>query len=770
MLLSFFKRGNGKSVSLKHDLQPLLRPHYIKNEFDCVRVNSQYNRVVMAVGYPRLIREGWLGSIVSSEGDFDLSMFITPANIDTIMTGLNQELVKQESDIMSAEMKGIVNPSLRVQHQDTLGTLEKLQKGEEKLFNIALYVNARAPSREKLELLSRKIESELNSIMIIPKTPCLRMLQALQSVIPLQRDRLNVTRNITSHALGACFPFTSAFLNMDEEGIMVGLNKENNIPIIINPYGLTNYNGLILGTSGGGKSFYCKLFILRNLLKGVKVNIIDPQGEYTDVVKTYNGQVVKISRESETIINPFDLMGQDFGEKMLILMDLFRIMCGELSEVQKNILDKCVQSVYEQKGIISNNKSTWGKKPPVMEDLYNEIEKEKQGGSKIERMTYDALANRIRIYAKGSFSFLNRQTNLDLENDFISFDIAEMPSQVKPVMMFLILEFVRNKMHASRERKLLVIDEAWTLLRYGQHSRYIFEMIKTARKFGLGLVIITQEVNDLLSSKAGATTLANTAWKLLLRQEPAVMKELSEKFNLNEEEQGFLLTATQGEGLLFAMNDHIPLRVVASEKEHELITTNPDEVRMREKVLKGMAEKKEEDFSPYHLEKRYYALKDLNEDQVKFLKAQGFVESRQPGLGEGRGQAYLIKKPAGKESLKHAFLVELIADELRKYTDTVSVKFTKEADITFIAPNRTGHIKGLNVLVAVEVETGSVAEKKAQIEEKVRALNERYKLWFFVVTDKELKKEYAQYGEVLTRTEVGGKVRKLFENSQKQGF
>jgi len=741
------------------ELARLLKPSYVRNEFDCLKVNEQLTRTIMAVGYPRTIREGWLDSIISSEGNFDLSMHIKPSHISTILTQLNQELVKQESDLMAAQMKGIVNPSLQLQHQDTLNVLEKLQKGEEKLFNISLYLGARAYDKEKLGLLTKKILAELNSIMIIPKIPFLKMNEGAKSLYPIQEDKLNINRNIPSDALAACFPFTTAYLNIDQEGILFGLNKLNNIPIILDPFSFANYNGLILGTSGGGKSVTAKLFILRNILRGVKTIMIDPQGEYVDLTKAYNGQLVEIHRESNSIINPFDLMNSDLGEKTISLMDLFRILCGELTEVQKNILDKAVHNIYQQKGILPDDANTWTKEPPIMEDLYNEIIKEKKTASRLEKMTYEALENRLRIYVKGSFSFINKQTNLDLTNDLICFNIANMPSQIKPVMMYLILDFVHKKMQKDRERKTLIIDEAWSLLRFAEHSRSIFELIKTARKFGLGIVIITQEVEDLLTSPAGKTILANTAWKYLSRQEPACIMELAEKFHLNQEEQNYLLTAMPGEGLLFAMNDHIPLRVVPSPSEYELITTNPDEVRKREEKLKELGTTTKENLEPYKLEKNYYLENELNEQQINFLKSNGFIEARLCGLDNSSKQ-YLIKKPNGSESIEHYFMVQIIAEEIRHYTKNVKIDATVNPDITFEIEKN-----GLIERFAIEVETGSQSKNTGEINAKVAKNNSLdFKEWWFLVTDFLEKREYEKLRPTLKRTEIKPLLEKLFNN------
>lgn len=744
------------------DLVDLLKPSFVKNNFDSFQVNEELNKVICVVGYPRSVREGWLDSIISSEGNFDLSIHITPSNIESILTQLNGELVKQESDLVAGEMKGIINPSLKLQHQDTMSVLEKLQKGEEKLFSISLYLNARAYNKQKLELLAKKVMSELNSVLMIPKIPFLKMRDAIKSIYPLQEDNLKITRNIPSNALAACFPFTTAFLELDSEGILFGLNKNNNIPIILDPYKFANYNGLILGTSGAGKSLTAKLFILRNLLRGIKTIIIDPQGEYVELTKAYSGQVVEISRHSDTIINPFDLMDSDLGEKTLSLIDLFKIMCGELTEVQKNILDKAVQKVYENKGIISNNQETWFKEPPIMEDLFNEILSQKRVASRQEKMTYEALENRLRIYVKGSFSFVNKQTNLDLGNDLVCFNITGMPAQIKPVMMYLVMDFVHKKMQTNKQRKALIIDEAWTLLRYAENAKHIYELIKTARKFGLAILIITQEAQDLLTSKAGKTILANTSWKFLSRQEPAVIEELSEKFHLNQEEQNLLLTAMPGEGLLFAMNDHIPLKVVPSPKEYELITTNPDELREREEKLCELGTTKKEDLEPYKKEKNYYLLKELNQDQIEFLKNNGFVEARLCGLNNS-SQWYLVKKPNSSESIQHFFMVQVIADEIKKFTEDVSTSSSFGPDIVFQVQKKDTTEEEYE-WYGVEVETGKQLKNKKDLEEKTKKnnSNEFLKKWFFVVTNKDQKKEYEKLGTTITRTEVRENIKLLF--------
>ena len=284
-------------------------------------------------------------------------------------------------------------------------------------------------------------------------------------------------------------------------GILLGMNK-NNIPIIKDIFKLYNANGVVLASSGGGKSYFTKLMISRLLLNGTKVIVIDPQAEYVDLAQRFSGQLITISRESETIINPLDLMGHDYDEKKLTLLELFPIMIGQTSEIQKAVLDRALTSIYNAKGI-TNDKITWKKEPPLMVDLLQQLKEMSKYATIVEKETYRSLINRIEMYVTGVFSFLNKQTNLNFQNRFVVFNVGDMPSQVKPTVMFLILDYVYMKMKKDIERKILVVDEAWSLLQRTEDEGYIFKIVKTCRKFNLGLLLITQDVADLIKSDAG---------------------------------------------------------------------------------------------------------------------------------------------------------------------------------------------------------------------------------------------------------------------------
>ena len=650
-----------------------------------------------------------------------------------MLIGLNRELQKQRADLYSMQAKGITNPSLEIQYSDTKGTLSDLQKGKERLFNVSLYVNCKANSLKELNFLTKKVESELNSLMILPKIPNFRMLQGLKSIAPLGVDELNYTRNITTEALSAFFPFTSQFLEVDNQGVWLGLNK-NNIPIIKDIFSLSNPNGVVLAQSGGGKSYFCKLLITRYLLNGTKVMIIDPQGEYRGIVSHFKGQTIDLSKDSDTIINPLDLMGHDYIEKRLSLMDLMKIMLGDLSDIQNAFIDKALTKTYELKGI-TRNPDTWNNKPPILEDLLGVLKSMEKKCSKLEMTTINSLSNRLEMYVNGVFSFFNKKTNLNFNNNLVCFDIGKMPSQVKPATMFLVLDYIYMKMKSNLDRKILLIDESWSLLSRAEEAGDIFEIAKTCRKFNLGLLLINQEVEGLLDSKAGKSVLANSSYTLLMRQKPAVIDNICKTFHLSNSERNHLLTAGIGEGLLIMEDDHSEIKVIASAEEHKLITTNADEINIineTKKQVKGKNVKINVDEF-----KRFFRKSELNKDEIKYLLSKGYkVEKRKSIVTNKIEEFYLL--PRHNESSTHLFVVYDIAEYLEKKGYQVEKYVTKKPDIVF----NVGKKK-----FAIEVETGSMLNQKKFFKEKLDLLNKNFDKWLFVVTDRNKIKDYKKYGE-----------------------
>ncbi len=705
---------------------------YIINKPDYLKINEeQYQRIVYASGYPRYVEPGFLDRIISSLGDFDLSIHITPYPIEGMLIGLNRQLQKQRADLYSMNLKGTINPSLEIQNRDTRTILESLQKGKERLFNVSLYINCKANSLKELDLLTKKVESELNSLMILPKIPKLRMIQGLKSIVPLGVDELGCHRNITTSALSAFFPFTSQFLEADNTGIWLGLNR-NNIPIIKDIFNLSNPNGVVLAQSGGGKSYFCKLLITRYLLNGTKVMIIDPQGEYKGIVSQFEGQTIDLSQDSETMINPLDLMGHDYIEKRLGLMDLMKIMLGDLSDIQKAFIDKALTKTYDLKGI-TRNSDTWGHEPPILEDLLGVLKRMEKKATKLEKTTISSLANRLDMYVTGVFSFFNKKTNINFNNNLVCFDLGKMPSQVKPAMMFLVLDYIYMKMKANLDRKILLIDEAWTLLSRTEEAGYIFEIVKTCRKFNLGLLLINQEVEGLLDSKAGKSVLANSSYTVLMRQKPAVIDNICKTFHLSNSERTHILTAGIGEGLLIMEDDHTELRVIASPEEHKLITTNADEINEVENKPKV---KSRDIVIGVDEDKRFFRKSELSADEVKFLLDKKYKIEKRKSMVTNKYEEFLLQ-PRHNETTNHLFTIFDICEYLEKKGIETEKFVTKKPDIVF----KIGKKK-----YAIEVETGTVLSKRTRMKEKLEVLN-KYDEWFFVVTDRNKIKDYKEYGE-----------------------
>jgi hypothetical protein len=467
---------------------------------------------------------------------------------------------------------------------------------------------------------------------------------------------------------------------------------------------------------------------LRHLLQNTKVIIIDPQGEYSSLTKYSKGELIEISRDSKTIINPLDLMGHDYMEKRLSLMDVFKIMFGELSEIQKAILDKALTNTYARFGITKGKSK--GKSMPILGDLYEELEYLSSKANRIEKTTYQALLNRLFMYTEGVFSFMNRQTQLNFNSNFVCFNIGDMPKQIKPLVMFLILEFVYTKMKSDKERKLLVIDEAWSLLSKTEEASYIFEIVKTCRKYNLGLLLITQDVEDLLSSRAGAAVLSNSSYTLLLRQKPSVISSLMKTFNLSSNEKDYILTAAKGRGILILENEHQEIEVVASPKEDRIITTNADELNGEYKLSKIKNSNK----VTLDLDRGYYSGSVLTKEEKNFIGLNGYKVSKLVPIGKTHYEEFWVKTNK-VESIEHTFLVHNIKKVLGGYVKEVKVNVVRDVDLMVL--NKKGEE------IAIEVETGiGFKFHKGRILNKFRDVCNRYERVIVILTNSRLKPRY----------------------------
>jgi len=713
---------------------------------------EKHHQIIAAINYPRVVDPGWLTRLIEMNLDFDLSVHIAPYSVGTTVSLLENELKKQKTDIYALESEGkIVPQALIQQHEDTSALLQLIQEGSEKMFDMSLYIDAKGFTEEDMEKTSKIIRNTMNSLMIVPKIPSYQMLAGLKSVLPVAEDRLRVTRNITSSAAAACFPFAITSFETHATGILIGFNAINSIPIIIDPFELSNPNILVLGTSGGGKSYAVKLILMREFMEGVDINVIDPQGEYTDLIKTFNGQIIRIAPDSDSIINPFDLMDQTLDEKKLSLLAFFRVLLGELTEPQRAILDDTIDRTYEEKGITRDPK-TWSREPPVLEDLYNEVMPLTRSTKEIIYRPAMAIVNSLKSYVFGPMRFMNQQTRMNLNNRMISFDIRDAPDVGKGTLMFLILEYVYTQMKKSKTRKMLVVDEAWTVLSSGEQSEYILRLVKTCRKFNLSLVMLTQDVEDVLSSRAGRAVLTNTATKLLIKQDTAILEEIVKQFNLNEAEKRFMKIATAGRALLIAGTSRIPIYIHASPEEHRIITTKPDELVQMETLGIKRPEGKDT-YREFNVNLSIHRKVDLSDDQLRQLEVREFMETRITTL-TGESDLYLIRNESD-DTDEHFVLQHLILEEIKKYTDKGLIHHTRLPDVTFEAPN------GKMIAIEVETEVG-LKRSLSNMEEKLNVMK-KYDDCFFVVDNKTIRDDYKQkFGTMISRTDVPQKIASYF--------
>lgn len=720
-------------------------PKKVSNYPDHLIIDGIYCRTIYATGYPRSVNLGFFNNILKMNKQLSISLFINPESLEETLLGLNRELQKQRADLYSLEKKGALNPSLNLKFDDTHNTLKSVQKGEEKVFKIGFYITIKSKTKEGLERTTKQVISELEGNLLQAKNSFFRQLQGINTNSPICKDELQETRTITTKPLSAFYPFTNKNFTYDEEGVWFG-NTDQGIPIITDIFKLANPNGLVLATSGAGKSYLTKLLIYRNALKGTKVLVVDPQNEYSELIKQLNGEVVTISKNSSTIINPLDLMGHDYPEKRLSLLSLLDVMLGDVTDIQKSALDRALTKTYEISGI-GDNPKTWNNTPPILQDLVNELYKMSLKASVIEKPTYNSLLNRLNMFVTGSFKFLNQQTKLNYDKDIVCFNIGDMPRQVKPTIMFLILDYVYARMKQTKEKRLLVIDEAWSLLGRAEEASYIFEIVKTSRKFNLGLLLITQDAQDLVNSNTGQAVLSNTAYTILLRQKPSVINQISKTFNLSSKEKDYLISSNIGSGIIITENEHNILNVISSPKEHEIIETKIQETKNSEEVITNNKPTLDEIEKIGLVEKKL-----LDTSEVNHLLKAGFVISSHVPLGGGRRKEYLLKVE-NRDSPKHSFLLKSVANKIREFTSEVITYDSVNPDIVYKIGKKR---------IAVEIETGSSLKNIKKLKEKLSRL-EKYDDWYFVVTSSPYAYKYKKFGQTFTRMNVMRRIRKDFQ-------
>ena len=545
-------------------------------EFDYIKINDVYFRTLFVSGYPRFVNPGWLESVINFDTSLDISFNIYPVEGKSVLDDLRRKIAEMEAEIAGDIQRGkIADPSTQAKLEDARNLQEQLVKGVERFYQFSFYITIPSANLEDLNHLTSQVVSTLKSLLIIANKTTLDMQNGFLSSIPLGRDMVSITRDMDTTSLATAFPLTSAELSSDK-GVLYGINSQNESFIIFDRFSMENSNMAIMATSGAGKSFFVKLEAVRSLMLGAEIIIIDPEAEYKMLAEAAGGEFISFAFGSESKINPFDLSTvyeegeNNLGLKILTLHSLFKVIMGELTPTQEALLDQALVDTYKAKGI-TQDPATQKKEPPLMEDLYKQL---------IGKETGDALdlAARIEKFVKGSFvGIFDQHTNIDLKNPFTVFSVRELQDALRPIAMFVILDYIWTRVKRDLKKRILIVDEAWHMMRYEDSAAFLWSIVKRARKYYLGLTTITQDVEDFLAQDIGKAIITNSALKLLLKQSPAAIDKIAEVFYLSQGERQLLISANVGEGIFFAGAHHAPIRVIASDEEYKLVTTKPQD-------------------------------------------------------------------------------------------------------------------------------------------------------------------------------------------------
>lgn len=560
----------------KMSVQDVISPQDLEIDFDYIKINNVYFRTLFVAGYPRFVSPGWLEPVVNFDSSLDISFYIYPVEGKNVLDDLRRKIAEMEAEISTDIERGkIVNPSTQAKLEDAKSLQEQLVKGIERFYEFSFYITIPANSINELNHITRQVESTLGSLLIVSKHATLDMDKGFLSTAPFGRDELSITRNMDTTSVATTFPLTSTELSSDR-GVLYGINSQNESFIIFDRFTLENSNMVLFAISGAGKSYFVKLESLRSLMIGTEVIVIDPESEYKELAKAVGGEFISFSFNSPSKINPFDLsqvreVGENqLGLKILSLHSLLKVIMGKITPTQEALLDRALVATYKAKGI-TMDPETQGREPPLMEDLYKML-------IGIEIPDALDLAARIEKFVRGSFvGIFDKQTNINITNPFTVFSVKDLQEELRPIAMFIILDYIWTRVKKDLKRRLLVVDEAWHMMRYPDTAQFLWSVVKRARKYYLGLTTITQDVEDFLSQDIGKAIVTNSALQVLLKQSPAAIDKIAEVFYLSQGEKQLLLAANVGEGIFFAGPHHAPIRVVASSEEHKLITTNPNE-------------------------------------------------------------------------------------------------------------------------------------------------------------------------------------------------
>ena len=555
-------------------LQDLIAPAGLEISPNNLKLGEKYCSTLFVLTYPRYLSSNWFSSLVNLDESFDLSIFFHPLEVNTILRDLRKKSAEMQAQISIEAEKGLVrNPLLEAALKNIEELRDLIQQGNERLFDTAVYITFLANSKEDLTKIQSKIENALEQQLIYAKPAVFRQFEGFESSLPLGLDRLLITTPLNSQPASTLFPFSSLDLS-ENTGVLYGINQHNNSLIIFDRFSLANANMVTFAQTGAGKSYAVKMEILRSLLLGTNILIIDPENEYTYLADSLGGSYFRIAVGSNDHINPFDLpivtteetSEEVFRSHVLNLIGLIKLMVGGLSPQEETILDRAITQTYASRDIFPETMAE-GKTPPLMEDLESVL-KSIEGG--------ENLGAKLYKYTQGTYAgFLNQLSNINISNRMIVFGIRDLEEELRPIAMYVVLNYIWTMIKKDLRKRIMVIDEGWWLLKHEESASFLFSLIKRARKYYLGVTFISQDIDDALMSPYGKPIITNSALALLLKQSPANIEIIGKAFNLTEQEKAILLQASVGTGLFFAEDRHAAVQIVASYAEDQIITSSP---------------------------------------------------------------------------------------------------------------------------------------------------------------------------------------------------
>ncbi len=570
------------------DLADIIAPTAVKINPKHLDLGEKVVRSFFVTSYPSMLSDNWLSPLINLDKVFDISIYIHPVDTAMIMKKFEKKVAEVQSQISEKEKRGVVrDPMLEAAYRDLENLRDRLQQAQEKMFDVGLYLSLYADSEEELAHAEAEIKSMLESRLIYLRPALFQQEEAFQSIIPVNEDKIAVTKKINSEPLSSFFPFVSFDLTSDR-GILYGINRHNSSLVLFDRFSLENYNSITFAKSGSGKSYATKLEILRSLMFDIDVIVIDPEREYESMSEAVGGRYFNISLTSEHHINPFDLpipredesSSDILRSNIISLVGLFRLMLGGLTPEEDAIVDRAIAETYALKDITPDSDFS-AIEPPLLSDF--EMVLAGMEGA-------ESILTKLTKYTRGSWSgFINQPSNVDINRKFIVFSVRDMEDDLKPVAMYLVTHFIWNSIRRTLKKRLLVVDEAWWMMKSEDTAAFLYSLAKRGRKYYLGIATITQDVNDFLKSPYGLPIMTNSSIQILLKQSPTSIDAVQQAFNLTDEEKFLLLESGVGEGIFFAGMKHVAIRTIASYTEDQIITSDPSQILAIKKAKRELA-------------------------------------------------------------------------------------------------------------------------------------------------------------------------------------